>query len=98
MASPALLIEIACSLGTSSFLNAFRRFACRRGFSSLVYSDNGGNFIGAEREMREGVHKLRELHDTLLRLGVNWHFNPSAANYQGDIWERMISLGLLVRF
>ena len=59
-------------------------------FPLIVYGDNGGNFIGAEREMREGVHKLRELHDTLLPLGVNWHFNPPAASHQGGTWERMI--------
>ena len=96
MASRALHIKIAYSLDTSSFLNAFRRFACRRVFPSHVYRDNGGIFIGAEREMREGVLMLRELHDTLLPLGVNWHFNPPAASHQGGIWERMIRTVLKV--
>ena len=74
MASSALYTEIACFLDTFSFLNAFRRFACPWGFPSHVYSDSGGNFIAAELKMREGVNMLRELHDTLLPLGINWHF------------------------
>ena len=59
-------------------------------FLLCLYSDNGGNFIGAAHEMREGIHKLRELHDTLLPLGVNGHSNSPAATHQGSILERMI--------
>ena len=92
MSTRALHIEIAFALDTSSFMNVFRRFCGRRGFPSDIYSDNGSNFIGAEREMREAVRRLNcdVVHAAFLRKGVNWHFNPPAASHQGGIWERMI--------
>ncbi len=46
----AIHIEVANSLDTSSCINAIRRFICRRGQVSTIRSDNGTNFIGAERE------------------------------------------------
>ena len=92
MSTRALHIEIAFALDTSSFMNVFCRFCGRRGFPSDIYSDNGSNFIGAEREMREAVCRLNcdVVHAAFLRKGMNWHFNPPAASHQGGIWERMI--------
>ena len=92
MATRAIHIEVASALDTSSFMNAFRRFSCRRGYPTDVSSDNGTSFVGADREMREGVRKLNSstLDAALLRKGVNWHFNLPAASHQGGIWERMI--------
>ena len=92
MATRANHIEVASALDTSSFMNAFRRFSCRRGYPTDVSSDNGTNFVGADREMREGVRRLNSstLQAALLRKEVNWHFNPPAASHQGGIWERMI--------
>ena len=43
-------IEISHAMDTSFFLNAFLCFCCRRRNLSDIYSDNGGNVVGAERE------------------------------------------------
>jgi hypothetical protein len=53
MATKAIHIEVAHSLDTSSFIQALRRFIGRRGNPKDIYSDNGTNFVGAERELRE---------------------------------------------
>ena len=51
----AIHIEVAHSLDTDSFLEALRRFIARRGQPLLMRSDNGGNFVKEEKELREAV-------------------------------------------
>ena len=53
LVSRAVHIEIGNSLETDSFLNALRRFIARRGPVLEILCNNGTNFIGAERELRE---------------------------------------------
>ena len=92
LATRAVHIEVAYSLETDSFLNAYHRFCSRRGTPKSVYSDNGTNFTGAERELRECLKKWQQstIHDTLCQQGVEWKFSPPAASHQGGVWERMI--------
>ena len=45
----AIHLEMAYGLDTDSFLKAFYRMGNRRGFPEEVYSDNGGNFIQANK-------------------------------------------------
>ena len=51
----AIHIEVANSLDTESFINALRRFIARRGHPEEMRSDNGGNFVKGERELREEI-------------------------------------------
>ena len=48
----AVHIELVSELSTAAFLASFRFVACR-GCPSEVYSDNGSNFRGAWREIKE---------------------------------------------
>ncbi|GBN27323.1 hypothetical protein AVEN_190523-1 [Araneus ventricosus] len=43
----AVHFELLSSLTTEAFLQSFRRFIARSGRPSIVYCDNGSNFIGA---------------------------------------------------
>ncbi|XP_043206518.1 uncharacterized protein LOC122393826 isoform X1 [Amphibalanus amphitrite] len=92
LATHAIHTEVCESLDTSSFLNALRRFQARRGQVTFIRSDNGTNFVGAERELREEFAKLREsqVHNFLLKRGVEWQFTPPGASAQGGVWERQI--------
>ena len=51
----AVHIKVASSLNTSAFIQALRRFIARRGQVIQIKSDNGTNFIGGERELREAI-------------------------------------------
>ena len=88
----AIHIEILHSLNTDSFLNALQRFISRRGQPEIIRSDNGTNFIGAERELREGLRRWNQeqIHNNLLQQGINWKFNPPTASHMGGCWERQI--------
>jgi hypothetical protein len=52
----AVHLEIAFSLDT--FFNAFFRMVNRRGLPQEVISDNGTNFVGAEKELRQLIQQL----------------------------------------
>ena len=41
-----------------TFINGFRRFIARRGNVSTVFSDNGGNFVCNENELRMAAKDL----------------------------------------
>lgn len=90
----AIHIEVAESLTTDSFLCALRRFVARRGTVRLLRSDQGTNFIGAERELRDELSKLLQKGDEIrraaLEMNIEWRFNPPHASHCGGAWERQI--------
>ena len=88
----AVHIEVASDLSTDSFINAPRRFIARRGQPDEIFSDNGTNFVGAERVLRESLQSLQQskLNNFCLQLEIKWRFNPPYASHMGGAWERMI--------
>lgn len=92
LAIRAIHIEVAPSLDTDSFINALRRFVARRGQVQELRSDNGTNFIGAERELRTAIEQWNQsqISDVLLQRGIKWTFNPPAGSHHGGSWERLI--------
>ncbi|TKS69341.1 hypothetical protein D9C73_003405 [Collichthys lucidus] len=88
----AVHIEVASSLDTSSFINALRRFIARRGQVKELRSDNGTNFVGAERELKRAIEgwNLEQINDTLSLKGIKWTFNPPTGSHHGGAWERLI--------
>ncbi|CAG7667006.1 unnamed protein product, partial [Allacma fusca] len=83
---------LAEDLTTSATINALRRFIGRRGEPEDIYSDNGTNFKGASRELREALKKLNEkqVAEIAVSKGINWHFIPPASPHMGGCWERMV--------
>ena len=56
--SRAIHVEDVRSLETDSFIQALRCFICIRGAAKEIWSDNGTNFAGAEREMTLAIQQL----------------------------------------
>ena len=54
----AVYLDLSTSLSTEDFLLVLRRFVGLYGRPRSIHSDNGTNFVGAERELREEVQKL----------------------------------------
>ena len=81
----AVHLEIAHSLDTDSCLMAIIRMVARRGQPAHIWSDNGTNFVVAEKELREAVKRLdgERIGDQLSADGVQWHFNPPSSPHFG---------------
>ena len=90
--SRAVHIEVAHSLDTASFLSALSRFISRRGRPRVLHSDNGTNFRGGEKELREMLQGWNQHHISshLMQEEIQWEFNPPAASHMGGAWERLI--------
>ncbi|XP_024885024.1 uncharacterized protein LOC112463080 [Temnothorax curvispinosus] len=55
-----------------------------------MYSDNGTNFRGADRELQCSFRSLMNdpsLKEILANDGVKWHFVPPVAPHFGGLWE-----------
>ncbi|XP_011858514.1 PREDICTED: uncharacterized protein LOC105556056 [Vollenhovia emeryi] len=98
MAIKAIHLEIVSDLTTDGFLAALRRFIARRGLPERVYSDNGTNFVGANRQLKELYVLLNsEEHKTRVNRfacehRITWHFIPPAAPHFGGLWESSVKL------
>ena len=88
----AVHLEVAFSLETDSFLMCLRRFIARRGNPSVIHSDNGTNFVGADRELRDCIKEWNQekIAKELSQKGIKWVFKPPAAPHMGGIWERLV--------
>jgi hypothetical protein len=80
------------SLDTESFINALRHFIARRGQPEEICSDNGGNFVKGEKELKQAVNDWNQthIHEALPQQNVKWTFNPPAGSHHGGVWERCI--------
>lgn len=90
LAIKAIHLESVDDYSPESFLAAFSRFVGRRGLPSDVYSDNGTNFRGADRELQRSFRALTNdprLKDAFSNDGIKWHFVPPAAPHFGGLWE-----------
>ncbi|KAL0165842.1 hypothetical protein M9458_037686, partial [Cirrhinus mrigala] len=84
-------LEILTNMNADSFLMALRRFIGRRGTPAELFSDQGTNFRGGEREIREALAELSpELQLQLGKHKIQFHFNPPGAPHFGGTWEREI--------
>lgn len=82
---------MASDLSSDTFLGALKRFISRRGYPVEIRSDNGTNFVGADRKLREFMEKIlansKDASRYLSNLGISWVFNPPSAPHMGGIWE-----------
>lgn len=58
MCTRAEHLEVVDSLEASAFLMAFFKFCVIRGNPAHLFSDNGTNFIGAQRELGKAIRRL----------------------------------------
>lgn len=83
----AVHLEAVSDLTSESFIAALRRFVARRGSPTLIWSDNGTNFVGANRELREMYDLLSQqenghaITDFCTNLGIEWRFIPEQSSF-----------------
>lgn len=94
LATKCVHLELVSELSTEAFVATLVRFVSRRGMPSIIRSDCGTNFKGAD-------NYLRELHDFLERdqhsigqemskRGITWIFDPPACPSWGGLFEAAV--------
>ena len=88
----AVHLEVLSDLSTESFINGLRRFISRRGAVSVIFSDQGTNFVGASKSIKCDFSNVNfeKIGDGLLSGNIEWKFNTPCASHHGGIWERQI--------
>ena len=98
--SRAVHIEDVSSLETDAFIQALRRFISNRGCPKEIWSDNGTNFVGADKEIQQSIREWDqdELNKRLIKDEISYHlcprsewkFQPPATSHMNGAWERLI--------
>ena len=92
----AVHLELVTDLTSEAFIACLKRFISRRGLPSLIWSDNGTNFTGAARDLKELYHFLKQsstqddISHYLSDNHITWRFIPQHAPHFGGIWEAAI--------
>ena len=88
----AVHVEIVPSMDASSCVMGVERFVSRRGTPAIIWSDDGTNFVGAEKELRDNIEKWNTINIAveLAHKGIKWRVNPPSTPHQGGIWERLV--------
>lgn len=93
MVYKAVHLELVSNLTAEAFIAALTRFVnLRAGRVQHMYSDNGTNFVKADRELQEAV-QIWQAHDVVQHLAnhsIEWHFNVPAAPHHGGLWEAAV--------
>ena len=82
MTVKAVHLEVVSDLTTDAFLACLRRFVARRGKPSLIWSDHGTNFVGANHQLADLYKFLRQqkTEESVTSLctiqGIDWSFIP----------------------
>ena len=93
MVTRAVFLELFPSLSTSEFLLALRKFISLYRKPEVIHSDNGTNFVGAERELREAVEKMyadEAIPDFLKEVSIKWTFQPARTPHFGGTHESLV--------
>ena len=71
-------LELTPDLSTMSYVKAQKRFIARRGYPSMMVSDNGKTFKGNELKAFNAKH------------GIKWRFNLPKSPWWGGMFERLV--------
>lgn len=81
-------LELVSSLSSDDYILALKRFISRRGKPLEIFSDNGKNFVGAEKEFPLlSEHNRNKIINLAANDGITFKFIPPYAPHFGGLWE-----------
>ncbi|XP_052412579.1 uncharacterized protein LOC127957915 [Carassius gibelio] len=84
-------LDLLEHMDSDAFLLSLRRFIARRGKPMELLCDNGTNFVGGDRELRESFEAMSpKLQEQLAEQKIRFRHNPPNAPHFGGTWEREI--------
>ena len=100
----AVHLDLVADMTTEAFLASLRRFSAIYGAPTHIWSDNGSNFTGANREIQQMYNQLQttasrqQLEYWAHTRNCQWTFSPSRAPHFGGLWEAAVkAMKLLLR-
>ena len=89
LTSRAVHLEDVPSMDTSSCVMGNERFVARRGTPSVLWSDNGTNFVACDKKLLQNDRNWNEqvLAESLVKNRIKWKFNPPSAPHHGGVWK-----------
>ena len=94
MSTRAISLIPLRDMTSSSVINSLIKLHSQFPALKNLYSDNGSNFKGADREIGEALEAWNQekLRKDLGEIGLNWNFGPSYCGAAGGAWERMVGM------
>ncbi len=93
LSTKAVHLELVSDLTSEAFVSCLRRFVARRGKPSVIMSDHGTNFVGADRELKE-FYDFIQLQKTVSEFcslnRIQWNYIPERAPHFGGLWESAV--------
>ncbi|XP_031639736.1 uncharacterized protein LOC116351735, partial [Contarinia nasturtii] len=91
MSTRAMHLELVTDMSANGFIAAFRRMVARRGMVANMYSDNGTNFVRANKDLHEffSLH-CEEFLNELASKGTSWHFSPAGGPHFNGLAEAAV--------
>ena len=92
MATRAISLQPLKDMSTPTLINALVKFHNTFPGLEIIYSDNGSNFKGACREIKEAVSawNRQQIHEELRVQGVEWVWGPPNSPHWGGVYERLV--------
>jgi hypothetical protein len=90
LSTKAIHLELVPDLSTEAYIAALRRFIARRGLCNNIYSYNGTNFVGAEKELKRIMLDkkfVESISNYASHQGIKFHFMPPCSPHMGGLWE-----------
>lgn len=96
MSVKAIHIEAVTDMTAEAFIAAFRRFIARRGTDTNMYSDNGTNFVRANKILMENIESIDEntynekMAKEMVDRKIIWHFAPPGGPHFNGLAEAAV--------
>lgn len=96
LTTKAVHLEVVADMSTAEYIMALENFIARRGIPSLMYTDNGTNLVGGEKEIQMLHNQFMSQTNAVTRLfsakRIKFKRIPARASHMGGIWERAVGL------
>ena len=94
MSTRAVCLMPLRDMTSSAVINALIKIHAQYPALKRIYSDNGSNFVGADREIRDAMSKWNkaEINKDLEQHQLEWIFGPAYCGSAGGAWERLVGM------
>ena len=89
----AVHLKAVTDMTSETFIACLRRFISRRGKPEGIWSDNGTNFVGADKELRNLFQQenfQQQVTSIAREADIQWKFIPAYAPHHGGLWEAAV--------